>query len=104
MPTANRVGRDGFTGSPITLWCPSCEDWVIERGTICVWCEGALEPRPKPRRSGHLGRDEQARLARERKAEATRRMRRMYEEGRPLTAIALATGVDRATVARRLAR
>lgn len=34
-----RVGRDGFTGSPITVWCPTCSDWVVEKGDYCLWCE-----------------------------------------------------------------
>lgn len=44
---AVRVGRDGFTGSPITDWCPKCQDWVVRlnvprhsggRGP-CPWCD-----------------------------------------------------------------
>lgn len=37
--TTQRVGRNGFTGSPITDWCESCRDYVIRSGTRCVWCD-----------------------------------------------------------------
>jgi hypothetical protein len=37
--TKKRVGRDGFTGSPITDWCPPCEDFVVRlRNGECGWC------------------------------------------------------------------
>ena len=41
-----RVGRDGFTGSPITDWCAPCKDWVVRRNDGgCPWCDH----RPKTR-------------------------------------------------------
>ncbi len=47
-----RVGRGGFTGSPITAWCDGCEDYVVagNRGE-CLWCGHrrlVVVPKPRP--------------------------------------------------------
>lgn len=45
-----RVGRHGFTGSPITDWCGSCRDWVVRRDNgKCCWCDRTAPPRKAER-------------------------------------------------------
>lgn len=40
---SDRVGRNGFAGSPITDWCDGCQDYVVQppRGR-CLWCCGQM--------------------------------------------------------------
>ena len=102
MSATRHVGRGGFTGSPITVWCPACEDWVIEKGDACLWCLGEVEPRTVALRVEREARDERRRLAREHKAEVTCRIRAMYAEGKSQGAIGAAVGLSRRTVQRRL--
>jgi len=56
MTSVVRVGRDGFTGSSITAWCRSCEDFAVFDGRgWCVWCDATIatvaRPRVSPRSS-----------------------------------------------------
>lgn len=44
-----RVGRGGFTGSSITAWCETCDDYAVFNGNgLCVWDETQIAPRPRP--------------------------------------------------------
>jgi len=46
--TAVRTGRGGFTGSPITDWCGTCEDYVVLHDTgRCLWCDAGAPRKPK---------------------------------------------------------
>lgn len=89
-----RVGRDGFTGSPITVWCGNCRDWVVEHGKFCMWCEHPVTPPPPTLQ----------RLALKREAEITARILRMSAEGRSIGTIAKAAHLSPRTVRNRLAR
>jgi hypothetical protein len=38
--TLERVGREGFKGSPITDWCDPCDDFVVRLNNgMCPWCD-----------------------------------------------------------------
>lgn len=45
--TLVRVGRDGFRGSSLTAWCPSCRDFAVpsERG-LCMFCDTRIQVVP----------------------------------------------------------
>ena len=59
---AVRVGRDGFTGSPITDWCAPCGDWIVRRNDGgCPWCDH----RPKTQEEARAAQREKRRLLNE---------------------------------------
>jgi DNA-directed RNA polymerase sigma subunit (sigma70/sigma32) len=103
MTAKKRVGRDGFTGSPITVWCPTCGDWTVEKGTRCLWCEQTTERTPAQRAAvTRSPKAELRRLALERQAVVEARVHRMAGEGHSLRAIGQAVGLSHNSVRRRL--
>ncbi len=86
-----RVGRGGFTGSPITDWCPTCDDFVIRDGRgECVWCDS---PTPRPRRPLSMA-----------SIEIDRQIRMYRKRGMSQDAVARLVGMSRAGVRHRLDR
>jgi hypothetical protein len=93
-----RVGRGGFTGSLLTVWCSCCRDWVSEpRGDFCLWCEHRVKPTAAQAQAALQ------RAAREREDAINARILRMAREGRSGRAIAAAVGLGRHVVRARLA-
>jgi hypothetical protein len=46
--TGVRTGRDGFTGSPITRWCGTCEDYMVPHDSgRCLWCDAGVSKKAK---------------------------------------------------------
>ena len=102
-----RVGRDGFTGSPLTVWCASCRDWTLDHGDFCLWCEHRVKPtaaqvRRRERDRERAAAREMERRCRDRNAEVNARILQLDAEGRSSRNIAQIVHMSPRAVAYRL--
>jgi hypothetical protein len=94
VSTKERVGRDGFRGSPITVWCSGCEDYVVQMSNgECGWCEKQLAKlraeTPRKTRSANS-------------AEIDTEIRKWQKRGMGTRAIGKMVGLDERSVRRRV--